>query len=187
MSHWYKSFKGRDGSINTFEWSFDDEILTNGISIIVMLLAVLLFALALPALAMLVYPSSVKRHKLQSIIVGVVAGIYFLIDYMLGWMFWNLFHEFETFYTFFLVLNTSLMIIFVLLYFYDDYMVITYRRLPMPSLMFFVTLFLIFKFIFFPVITPVIKNIGHVEKKENKTEIIGADDERIRELREKVF
>lgn len=175
MSHWYKSFKGSDGSINTFEWSLNDEIFTNVLSLIVMFFAVLLFALILPPLAMLVYPSSVKRHKLQSIIVGVVAGTYFLIDYIMGWFFWAVFHNFESFYPFILILNTSLLIIFILLYFYEGWLDEKFSKVPAYGLLFFITLILVLKFILFPVLRPVIDNIGYVEKNVDNVEVVDGE------------
>jgi hypothetical protein len=86
---WFKSFSDGKGGFNTFEWSLSDSVTYGLISYLMMIAIMLIFLAILPIL--LLIPLVFCTPKVIRIIsiVSIILSSIFLLNYHIGYAFWD--------------------------------------------------------------------------------------------------
>jgi cytochrome bd-type quinol oxidase subunit 2 len=92
---WFKSFSDGKGGYNTFDWSLGDSATYGIINLLVMIALGLVFLAVLPIFLVIIHPFCGEKNMRINSIVSIVLSTLFLIDYSVGGIFWNAFHDSE--------------------------------------------------------------------------------------------
>lgn len=120
MSKFFKSNPDGKGGFTSIEWSLGEYISANIIGIVFTLVLIVIFcSTLLPILFLFFYYIGNSETRKRDNIVGILAGIYYLVDYNNGWItysFLNCFgHKFVNVFTYF---NSAIMLTHVMLLFF---------------------------------------------------------------------
>jgi hypothetical protein len=116
---WIKSFKNSDGSYDSFDWSIRDVINVKITTIFISVFVISLCSALLPAFILFIYSFSIRTHRVQQGIVGIVACIFWFLDYQLGIFSWGFFHIIPEIYDFITTINIAIFIIIICTLIFD--------------------------------------------------------------------
>lgn len=116
---WIKSFKNSSGGFDSFDWSIGDVVKVNAISLIASILFISLCTAILPAFILFIYSFSITRHRIQQGIVGLIACLFWIVDYQIGIFNWGIFHKFPDAYNFITTVNIAILIVIICTLFFD--------------------------------------------------------------------
>ena len=86
---WFKSFSDGKGGFNTFDWSLGDSLTYGIINFLFMIAVCLLFLAILPILLIFFYMFCNVKEKKITAIVSIILSAIFLINYSVGYAFWD--------------------------------------------------------------------------------------------------
>lgn len=117
---WYKSFKGKNGEINTFDWSLQDSVNFEFTVLIFKMGLLMLCSSIASAYCLLMYSPSIRKHRVQQLIAAILASTFWILDFQFGIFSWFVLHDFMETYILITNINWILLIISVVLLFIDE-------------------------------------------------------------------
>lgn len=112
----------KNRSFLTIEWTLSELFKARILGVIIAMIVFGIFTTIIPTIWLFFYFTSIKNQRKEHNLIGMLAGVYFLLDYHFGWMCWIILNDLigAKYYNILCYYNTALMITHFVLLLFDS-------------------------------------------------------------------